>query len=64
MITRRAGFYSIDGSAIAVSEGLQVSLSESKQLIEYASEAEFLDAFPEYGVYKFEEDSLSIMNII
>ena len=47
MITKLAGYYSIGGKAVAVSDGLEVSFSDDKELITYATEAEFLEAFPE-----------------
>ena len=47
MITKPAGYYSIAGNPVAVSDGLEVSFSDDKELITYATEAEFLEAFPE-----------------
>ncbi len=47
MITKLAGYYSIGGNPVAVSDGLEVSFSDGKELITYATEAEFLEAFPE-----------------
>ena len=47
MITKLAGYYSIGGNPVAVSDGLEVSFSDDKELITYATEAEFLEAFPE-----------------
>ena len=46
MITKQEGYYSIGGNPIIVDEGLEVSFSEDKELIIYATEAEFLEAFP------------------
>ena len=47
MITKLAGYYSIAGNPVAVSEGLEVSFSDDKELIIYTTEADFLAAFPE-----------------
>ena len=47
MITKLSGFYSIGGNPIIVDDGLEVSFSDDKELIIYATESEFLEAFPE-----------------
>ena len=47
MITKLAGYYSIGGNPVIVNDGLEVSFSDDKELIVYATEAEFLEAFPE-----------------
>jgi len=47
MITKYEGYYSIGGNPTIVGEGLEVSFSDDKELIVYATEAEFLEAFPE-----------------
>ena len=56
MITKNEGFYSLNGSPVVVDTGLQVSFSESKQFIEYATESDFMEAFPDYGVAPIEEE--------
>ena len=47
MITKLAGWYSIDGNPVIVDDGLEVSFLDDKELIVYDTEAEFLEAFPE-----------------
>ena len=47
MITKYEGYYSIGGNPTIVGEGLEVSFSDDKELIVYATEAEFLESFPE-----------------
>tara|TARA_R110000744_G_scaffold378472_1_gene494667 strand:+ start:189 stop:347 length:159 start_codon:yes stop_codon:yes gene_type:complete len=47
MITKEEGYYSIDGNPIIVDKGLKVSFSDDKELIIYATENDYLEAFPE-----------------
>tara|TARA_R110000772_G_scaffold63143_1_gene141574 strand:+ start:955 stop:1125 length:171 start_codon:yes stop_codon:yes gene_type:complete len=47
MIVKLAGYYSINGEPLIVTEGLEVSFSGDKELIIYATELEFLEVFPE-----------------
>ena len=47
MITKLTGWYSIDGTPVIIDKGIEVSFSDDKELIVYATEAEFLEAFPE-----------------
>ena len=47
MITKLAGWYSIDGTPAIIDEGIEVSFSDDKELIVYATKAEFLEVCPE-----------------